>query len=298
MIKLIAVCIVYSYIGKLLKIILRVSMIFRESINDYLSYCEAIWHYDCPKLFKTLYFNFRLCSFKEAVQCPIFIYGRTIIWSLKGNVVIEAEQIFPGMIKWGYNWGYRSNGVTIIRIEGDIIFKGECLIAKASDIAVFKGASITFGRGGKILENTIIFCANNIVIGNNFSFTFQCSMFDTDFHYIMDIANHRISRKSAPIFIGNNVWIGNRATIKKGVVIPDNTIIAASYTVLTKDYSSVPPYSILAGCPARVIASGYARIWKNEMINSYLIDKYFMDTKELFFNVEEDKLFDYIYECK
>ena len=278
--------------------VLRVYMIYRKSLNYYLSYCESIWHYDCPKFLKTLYFNFRLCSFQKAIQCPIFIYGRTRIWSLRGNVRIDAEHIIPGMIKWGYNWGYRSNGVTIIRIEGDVVFKGTCLIAKASDIAVFKGASITFGGGGRILENTIIYCADNIIIGENFSFTFQSSMFDTDFHYIMDISNRRIPRKTAPINIGNNVWIGNRTTIKKGVIIPDNTIVAASYSVLTKDYSQIPSYSILAGCPARVIASGHSRVWKNEMINTHFIDMHFMDDKEEFFYIEKDKLFEYIYECK
>lgn len=49
--------------------------------------------------------------------------------------------------------------------------------------------------------------------------------------------------------IGNDVWIGHEALIMPAVSIGDGAIIA-SRSVVTKD---VPPYSIVAGNPARVI---------------------------------------------
>lgn len=54
---------------------------------------------------------------------------------------------------------------------------------------------------------------------------------------------------SAPVRIGRNVWIGQYATILKGVTIGEGAVIAAS-AVVTK---SVPPYSIAAGNPAKVV---------------------------------------------
>ena len=51
------------------------------------------------------------------------------------------------------------------------------------------------------------------------------------------------------VFIGNNVWIGSKATILAGVHIGDGAVIAAN-SVVTKD---VPAYSIVAGVPARTI---------------------------------------------
>ena len=51
------------------------------------------------------------------------------------------------------------------------------------------------------------------------------------------------------IKIGNHVWINPFATITKGVTIGDGAIIAA-HAVVTKD---VPPYSLVAGNPAKVI---------------------------------------------
>jgi acetyltransferase-like isoleucine patch superfamily enzyme len=52
-----------------------------------------------------------------------------------------------------------------------------------------------------------------------------------------------------PIRIGDNVWIGMRAIILKGVTVGDNSVIAAA-AVVTKD---VPANSVVAGNPARVV---------------------------------------------
>ena len=64
---------------------------------------------------------------------------------------------------------------------------------------------------------------------------------------------------SSPIFynvgggkrttIGHDVWIGNRVTIMQGVTIGTGVAIGAG-AIVTKD---VPPYAVVAGCPAKVI---------------------------------------------
>jgi acetyltransferase-like isoleucine patch superfamily enzyme len=48
--------------------------------------------------------------------------------------------------------------------------------------------------------------------------------------------------------IGNDVWIGHGAFILPGVKVGDGAVIAAM-SVVTKD---VPPYAVVAGCPAQV----------------------------------------------
>ena len=53
----------------------------------------------------------------------------------------------------------------------------------------------------------------------------------------------------APIKIHDNVWIGERAIILKGVTIGKGAIIAIG-AVVTKD---VPEYAIVAGNPARIV---------------------------------------------
>ncbi len=54
---------------------------------------------------------------------------------------------------------------------------------------------------------------------------------------------------SAPIVIEDNVWIGQYSTILKGVTIGKGSIVATR-AVVTKD---VPPYTIVAGNPAKVV---------------------------------------------
>ena len=51
------------------------------------------------------------------------------------------------------------------------------------------------------------------------------------------------------VIIEDDVWVGTRAIILRGVTVGRGSIVAAG-SVVTK---SVPPYALVAGCPARVI---------------------------------------------
>ena len=74
---------------------------------------------------------------------------------------------------------------------------------------------------------------------------------------VMATLNHDISpdRRTdmhpAPITIGRNVWIGANVTVLPGVIIGDESVVAAA-SVVTKD---VPEGSIVVGSPARVVRS-------------------------------------------
>ncbi len=99
--------------------------------------------------------------------------------------------------------------------------------------------------GGFINEKVTITCASEIHIGKNAHIAREASIRDYDGHYIENPGY----RTAKPVFIGDNVWIGYRALIMKGVTIGDGAIVAAN-SVVTKD---VPPRCIVAGNPARII---------------------------------------------
>lgn len=61
------------------------------------------------------------------------------------------------------------------------------------------------------------------------------------------IINHM--HENSELIIGNDVWIGAKVNILPGVKIGDGAVIGAN-SVVTKN---VPPYSIVAGNPARII---------------------------------------------
>lgn len=54
---------------------------------------------------------------------------------------------------------------------------------------------------------------------------------------------------TAPVTIGDDIWIGANAVVLPGVTIGDHSVVAAG-AVVTKD---VPPRSLVAGVPARII---------------------------------------------
>lgn len=62
---------------------------------------------------------------------------------------------------------------------------------------------------------------------------------------------HQGRTEVEPIVIGDDVWIGSRSLIKKGVHIGDGAITAAG-SVVTED---VPPYEIWGGNPAHFLKS-------------------------------------------
>jgi maltose O-acetyltransferase len=73
---------------------------------------------------------------------------------------------------------------------------------------------------------------------------------------LMDNAFHRLEPErrnevppSAPIVIGNNVWLGARTIVLPGVTIGHDSVIGAG-SVVTRD---VPPRTLSAGVPARPI---------------------------------------------
>lgn len=59
----------------------------------------------------------------------------------------------------------------------------------------------------------------------------------------------RTACSKGPVIIGDNVWIGDKATILPNVRIGEGCIIGAN-SVVTKD---IPPYCIVGGNPARII---------------------------------------------
>jgi acetyltransferase-like isoleucine patch superfamily enzyme len=99
-----------------------------------------------------------------------------------------------------------------------------------------------------------ITCINKISIGDNVLTGKWVTITDnnhgeTTFDSVSIPPGQRALTSKGPVIIGDNVWIGDKATILGGVTIGESVIIAAN-SVVTKD---VPPYSVVAGIPAKVI---------------------------------------------
>lgn len=99
-----------------------------------------------------------------------------------------------------------------------------------------------------------ITCVNKITIGNNLLTGKWVTITDnshgaTDYESLqVDPARRPIVSKG-PVIIGNNVWIGDKATILAGVTIGDCAVIGAN-AVVTHD---VPAYCVVAGNPGKIV---------------------------------------------
>jgi maltose O-acetyltransferase len=111
------------------------------------------------------------------------------------------------------------------------------------------GAQIILGEGNWFNNNAVI-CANEFVsIGNNCVIGDQVAVYDCDFHEINPKSRNCGFGPTSPVSIGNNVWLGSRVMVLKGVTIGDNSVVGAM-SLVTK---SIPANSVAAGIPARVV---------------------------------------------
>jgi acetyltransferase-like isoleucine patch superfamily enzyme len=120
-----------------------------------------------------------------------------------------------------------------------------------SSIVVKKGAVLSIGENLR-MSNSAFYCTNSITLGNNVMIGGSCKIWDTDFHPIdPDVrrATPNDNFKTAPIHVGDNVFIGGFSIVLKGTIIGENSVIGAGSVVT----GTVPPNEIWAGNPARFI---------------------------------------------
>lgn len=126
------------------------------------------------------------------------------------------------------------------------------------------GGRITIGENTYIGPQTIIQAKEPITIGNNVIIANNVLIVDNNNHptapdmrlkmsacdnYLTDELWTWKYADSKPVIIEDNVWIGRDSRILKGVHIGKGSIVGLG-AIVTKD---VPPYTVVAGNPARVV---------------------------------------------
>ncbi len=113
---------------------------------------------------------------------------------------------------------------------------------------------LIIGNNSAIGDESHVSCARKMIIGNGVRMGRK--IFITDNNHgssnreMLDIIPFdRPLTSSGPVIIEDNVWIGEKVSIMPNVRIGKGAIIAAN-AVVTKD---VPAYSVVGGCPARII---------------------------------------------
>ena len=204
-------------------------------------------------------------------------------------ILLRVTLVFNKNVQIGYNPRILSfNCFKAEKPDGKIEIGDDVIVYYNSEFSVSGKGSIKIGDYCTFGSNLRLYCKENISIGNFVLIYWNVFITDYDAHSLNFeerqneiIYSHnrlfpRFSRKkvysesefkiffsSRPVIIEDNVWIGYNAVILKGVRVGKGSVVGAR-AVVTKD---VPPYSIVAGNPAKVvkqIRKDTKELFKNE----------------------------------
>ena len=248
--------------------------IFRKAAQMYALRVERGLFMNWLNPFATIYFNLRLLPLKDAVRLPIFVYGRPRVLSLYGHASVGGGRF--GIVKLNRSRhvaGAPANmgGKSEFNIWGLVVFKGTCQIGTGCKICVGENGKLEFGDEAKIMSQCHITAYKSVEIGNNMLMAHASQIFDTSYHYVLDREKNIVKSIASHVKIGDNCWICNSSTIMGQITIPSNTIVA-SHSLVIKDMNTIPEYSVVAGHPAKMVASGRERVYSPKLeteINSF-----------------------------
>ena len=193
--------------------------------------------------------NYKNFEFFQLVYAYIF-RPKNLFISSKVSCYLKGRFTTDGPFYFGIfsNW-----------LTGCILDRGVLKISKSGTMKVGKNVRISAGsrifvNGNlQIGSNTFIgihskiIATDSVTIGSKCAISWNCQIGDNDLHALIVDGNRMPS--SAPVKIGNRVWIGSQVIILKGVTIGDGSVIAAG-SVVTKSF---PAQSLIGGVPARII---------------------------------------------
>jgi len=168
-----------------------------------------------------------------------------------------------GFARWaGWRLRYRN-------ISGGLFFCG-----RGSVLDLAGAARLSVGRNFVALDGFHAVLTGDVRIGDNVFFNEGChlsvvqgvrigdgclfgekvSIHDEDHRFGAEYADVPLPERgmvAAAVVIGDNVWVGAKASILRGTTIGSGSVIAA-HAVVTAD---VPPRSLAVGAPARIVRS-------------------------------------------
>lgn len=207
---------------------------------------------------------------KLKTNIDVFIYIYKVIRKIKRTISLFYCNIIT-LVKFKGNGvvykDFKTTGIPFVSVaqKGELkIGNNFCMnnamvgnpvgVSQPCTFFVDTNCSLLIGNNVGISQAALISHCS-LRIGDNVKIGGGTCIYTTDFHAIdaqVRMSNKDIKeRKTAAVFIGNNVFIGAKCIILKGVSIGENSIIGAG-SVVTKN---IPSNQIWAGNPARFIRS-------------------------------------------
>ncbi|MFH1004705.1 MAG: acyltransferase [Bacteroidota bacterium] len=204
---------------------------------------------------KFYWFIFKILFLKRYIFCKD---GGKIGLHHKTNIIFKNSriEINGGKLLIGMNFGYFDGGgidssvdnCRIQMFDGSLITYGDVSLYPGVTVLINKG-KISIGNNTRINAFSKLISMQEIKIGSNCLIAQNVMIRDNDGHQIGTKEENK--KWIQPVNIGNNVWIGQSATILKGVNIGDGAVIASGAIVI----QDVPSKAVVGGIPAKQIKS-------------------------------------------
>lgn len=114
------------------------------------------------------------------------------------------------------------------------------------ELVSLPGGHLEIGENTFINYGSSLVASNHVKVGKDCLIGTHVMIMDCDFHRVED---KTWDTTGSPIIIEDRAWLGNRCIVLKGVTIGHDAVVAAG-SVVTHD---VPPRTVVAGVPARVV---------------------------------------------
>lgn len=213
--------------------------------------------------------DFRQLILGSNIDFDIWAGGKIILIGKKNEILKDpANYLFPYASSIGVFPHFQRMNVSMghptrlrIKTNSKLILEPNTNILNGCYFAIASNKQLKIGAETYIAHGVVINTWCGLSIGRNVMIGHETTIMDYDGHPIYSSDNSENEKemyggKSAPIIIEDDVWIGFRVTILKGVTIGSGAIVAANSCVT----ANVPKNSIVAGNPAKIIRENI--LWK------------------------------------
>ena len=171
------------------------------------------------------------------------------------DVAKSAKIEVGGIFSFGTKRNKKSKLETRLLLEDNskLSIKGSGHITYGSDVQVFNNASLEIGCDCSINSGFQCVCMEKIVLGNDVHIGRDVWIRDNNGGHSVVIKGNK---NTAPVVIGDHVWICSNVSVTKGVTIGEGAIISANSVVNT----NIPAHCMASGNPARIVAENV--IWR------------------------------------
>ena len=186
-------------------------------------------------------------SFRYTSRLSSLLIHRNVITDIHPRASLDiANRLTVGLYNPGVSHPKAGKSIFSITEGGSVAHTGEESATIGPESSVHVEGDLSLGDC-RLNSNIQILCGDEITISDRVSIGWGVQMVDDNRH-ALQISNET-QQRSAPITIGDDVWIGHSSTISKGVEIADGAIVASNSVVL----DDVPAETIVGGCPAEII---------------------------------------------